>query len=842
MLVARRSFLLICLLLAPLLGLVLSRASSQAQASTTSSPSIVPVANIPRPRGVTIDAAGNLFAMDRSAGTVYKITPAGQVSTLADLPDSTDGYVGPIFDSASGNLFISKYGLGTGNQVFRVTLAGVVSVFVTGIAAPASLAADGQGNLFVSSFACPGSVYKVTSTGIASSFGTGLCSPDGIAIGSNGDLFIGDRGTHRIMRVSAAGGAASEFATGVGNPIGVAFNQTGTLFVADYGTGAIYSVDANGVVSPFASGLRSPNGLAFDQQNQLYVSNVGTNQIVTLASPGPNIVSIAAILRARGITIDTAGNLYTLDRDAGTVYKITPAGQVSTIVDLPDGDEGYVGPIFDPVSGNLFVSRYMRRTGTEILQITSAGVVSVFASQVVNPSGMALDGLGNLFVSSDSNPGIVSKITPNGSVSVFATGLNRPDGLAFGPDGALFIGDRGTNRVMRVPAGGGQATAFVTGLQNPMAIAFDRTGRLFVTNSDVGAIVTVDIAGNLSPFVNGLNLPVGMAFDQDNRLFIADYLAGQILRVDDGTTSPTPTATPSPTMTPTATPSPTPTTSPPPIAHGLTINGGALSTTSVSVRLDVAATNADGSQDGLSMSFSNDGETWSDWENYDFWAIWELTDGDGEKTVFARVKDSAGTISAIVSDTIKLDTSVQTEYSVTINNGAIYTNKVAVQLKISAKPGTAEMQVSNDGGFSGVEWEPYSARKNWQITRYRNQEVTRLVYVRFRDVDGNVSGLYLDDIILDMNAPHGHVSIGGQGTLLELAATDDLSGIADMRLSNSLDFDNASWEPFSSSRAWDFDTSIAVYVQFRDAAGNESPTYIASLAGNSTVFLPFLMQ
>jgi hypothetical protein len=280
----------------------------------------------------------------------------------------------------------------------------------------------------------------------------------------------------------------------------------------------------------------------------------------------------------------------------------------------------------------------------------------------------------------------------------------------------------------------------------------------------------------------------------------------------------------------------------PPIAHGLTINGGALSTASVSVRLDVVAANADGSQDGLSVSFSNDGETWSDWENYDFWALWELTDGDGEKTVYARVKDSAGTISAIVSDTIKLDTGVQTEYSVTINNGAIYTNKVAVHLKISARPGTAEMQVSNDGGFDGVEWEPYSARKDWQLTRYRNQEVTRLVYVRFRDIDGNVSGLYLDDIILDMNAPHGHAAIGGQGALLELAATDDLSGIADMRLSGSPDFDDASWEPFNPSPAWDFNASATAYVQFRDAAGNESPTYMASLAGSSTVFLPFLMR
>src|SRR5262249_33847248 len=158
------------------------------------------------------------------------------------------------------------------------------------------LAADGQGNLFVTSYTCPGgAVYKVSSTGVVSPFGTGLCHPDGVAIGPNGDLFIGDRGTHRIMRVPAAGGAATGFATGFTTPIAVAFDQTGTLFVADHSTGTISSVDTNGVVSPFASRLLSPSGLVFDQQNQLYVANFGTNQVVKLTNPAPNISIIAEV-------------------------------------------------------------------------------------------------------------------------------------------------------------------------------------------------------------------------------------------------------------------------------------------------------------------------------------------------------------------------------------------------------------------------------------------------------------------------------------------------------------------------------------------------------------------
>ena len=142
----------------------------------------------------------------------------------------------------------------------------------------------------------------------------------------------------------------------------------------------------------------------------------------------------------------------------------------------------------------------------------------------------------------------------------------------------------------------------------------------------------------------------------------------------------------------------------------------------------------------------------------------------------------------------------------------------------------------------GVAWEPYSAHKAWEITRYRHDEITRLVYVRFRDADGSVSSLYLDDIILDMEAPHGHGSVDDQGAFLELTATDDLSGVAGMRISAQPNFGGTSWEPFSAHRAWDFGDSPTVFVQFRDAADNLSLSYSVPASGNSTVFLPLVLH
>jgi sugar lactone lactonase YvrE len=535
--------------------------------------------------------------------------------------------------------------------------------------------------------------------------------------------------------------------------------------------------------------------------------------------PGYIVTPFASVPYTRGVVFDTAGNLLTLGVQAGTVYSIDPAGQKRVLADLPDVTAGYAGPAFDPVSGNVYVSRYLNQSGHEILRIAPDGSVSVFASGIPVPLSLTTDAVGNLYVTSYACPASVYKVTPNGTVSVFATGLCRADGPEFDGAGNLYVCDRSTNQVMRVPPGGGVATVFASGFDIPTGIVFDEQGNLLVANSNNGTITRVDSQGVTSPFGTGFTNPVDLAFDHAGQIFIADLGAGQIYK-----------ATPIEPI--------------PPIAGRLTINGGALVTTSANVRLDVSATNADESQVGLSMSFSNDGDSWSAWEPYADSSLWQLAGDDGAKTVYGRFKNSSGALSDVVSDTIVLDTSVQSEYGMTINNGALFANRTEVQLTISAKPHTAEMQVSNDGGFNGVAWEPYTSHKRWQITRYRHQEITRLVYIRFRDIDGNVSPMYLDDIILDVHPPGGHVQVANtnQGMLLYLAATDDVSGVEGMRLSVQPDFAGASWEPFASSRTWNFGANPNVYVQFRDNAGNLSPVYAAALTGAQTVFLPIVVR
>ncbi|MEM7536878.1 MAG: peptidoglycan DD-metalloendopeptidase family protein [Chloroflexota bacterium] len=92
---------------------------------------------------------------------------------------------------------------------------------------------------------------------------------------------------------------------------------------------------------------------------------------------------------------------------------------------------------------------------------------------------------------------------------------------------------------------------------------------------------------------------------------------------------------------------------------------------------------------------------------------------------------------------------------VSINNAATFTNDATVSIRLCA-PSAVEMMVSNDGGFDGVEWEAYSESSTLTLTTHGQHVVPRYVYVAFKDDDGTVHGVYMDDIIYDPIAPTGN--------------------------------------------------------------------------------------
>jgi sugar lactone lactonase YvrE len=187
-------------------------------------------------------------------------------------------------------------------------------------------------------------------------------------------------------------------------------------------------------------------------------------------------------------------------------------------------------PAFD-ADGNLYVT-YSGMRGQQvpvsIFRVRPNGTRETFSSGIVNPTSMAIDRDGRLFVSSRFE-GTVYRVAPDGSTETFATDLGVACGLAFAADGTLFVGDR-SGTIFRVDRDG-RATTFASLPASVaafhLAIGPDRA--LYVTGptlSSYDSLYRVDPDGAVTIRYAGFGRPQGLAFDATGALFVVEALAG----------------------------------------------------------------------------------------------------------------------------------------------------------------------------------------------------------------------------------------------------------------------------------------------------------------------------
>ena len=304
--------------------------------------------------------------------------------------------------------------------------------------------------------------------------------PAGIAFVGPDGLFVTDSSGDTVQKVTTAGDvtllAGSSGNAGASNGSGAAalFNQpgglvatgAGVIFVADTANAIIRRIGTDGSVTTFA-GSSASRGNA---------DGVGT--AATFSAP-------------LGLAIDAAGNLFVADAMNHTIRKITSAGVVSTL------------------AGSAGVPGFADGTGT--------------GAQFNYPAGLTVDAGGNVYVADRSN-NIIRKIAPTGLVTVLAglpgvsgaddgTGslalFNQPSGLVLDGAGNLYVADTGNSTIRKVtPAGavstlaglptiGGNQDGTGSGamFNQPRALTTDSSGNLYVADTGNAAIRKVTPAG-----------------------------------------------------------------------------------------------------------------------------------------------------------------------------------------------------------------------------------------------------------------------------------------------------------------------------------------------------------
>jgi sugar lactone lactonase YvrE len=400
--------------------------------------------------------------------------------------------------------------------------------------------------------------------------------PASVVSDGNGNLYLTEELGQVIRKIVIATGEATVLAglldvagaaDGIGSaarfsgPQGMVYDGAGTLYVADHGGQAIRKVViATGAVSTIvrAPMVNQPAGVALDG-GDLYVSDeeshvilkvvIDTGAVSTVAGTAgmagamDAMGAAARFNRPGGMAGDGAGNLYIADYANQTIRKLVIAtGTASTVAGYP------------------------AMTG----KVDAVGT----AARFFNPSGLAFDPAGDLFVGDRYNHSIRKIVLASGAVSTVAgtttpgdadgfgdaARFNRPGGLVLDGDGSLFVAD-GRNQLLRkvVPstrlatrfagerAGSGDSTGNAARFNQPYGVVTDGDGNAYVSDSRNHTIRKIVLASGQVATLAGtagvpgsadgtgtaatLNGPAGLVYDGAGSLYVADYLSHLVRRI-----------------------------------------------------------------------------------------------------------------------------------------------------------------------------------------------------------------------------------------------------------------------------------------------------------------------
>jgi hypothetical protein len=369
-------------------------------------------------------------------------------------------------------------------------------------------------------------------------------------------------------------------------PVSVALDVSGNLFIADALNNVVFEVNAtthiitalagDGIASDSIDStpantlqLNDPTAVAADTHGNIFIAdsgsnrirevNVSTDSISTVAGTGgfggyngDGIAATSAQLNnPTAVAVDAAGNIFIVDSGNARIREVNAAtGLISTIAGT--GSAGYNGD----------------------------GIAATSA-QLNNPSSIAVDAQGNLFIADTGNArvreisattGLINTIAGTGTAGYSGDGiagrsaqLNSPSQISLDAGGDVFIADSGNARIRELNAATGLISTVAgtgiagyngdgiagtaTELNGASGVFVDASGNIFIADSANARIREVSAATGLTSTVAGTglgghngdgipatsseaNTPTGVAFDAAGDLFIADANNNSIREVN----------------------------------------------------------------------------------------------------------------------------------------------------------------------------------------------------------------------------------------------------------------------------------------------------------------------
>ncbi len=368
---------------------------------------------------------------------------------------------------------------------------------------PAGVATDSSGDVYVADsgnerideFSSTGSFIEAFGWGVANGmsqpetctstcqagiYGSGagqFADPVGVATDSSGDVYVADRENERIDEFSSSGSFIEAFGWGVAN--GMSQPETCT------------STCQRGLEGRGAGQLYAPKGVATDSSGDVYVADSGNERMDEFSAAG-------SFIQAYGWGVaDGASHFETCTgtcqggiqgRGAGQLY--VPAGVAtdsSGDVYVADSDNiridefSAAGSFIQAYGWGVANGMNQPETCTSTCQ---AGLPGAGAGQLEDPTGVATDSSGDVYVSDYGNARIDEFSAAGAFIEAFGWGVNdgmnhfetctitcqdgidgegagqiySPEGVATDSSGDVYLADSSQSRIDEYDAGGAPST------------------------------------------------------------------------------------------------------------------------------------------------------------------------------------------------------------------------------------------------------------------------------------------------------------------------------------------------------------------------------------------------
>ena len=528
-----------------------------------------------RPVGLALDAAGDLYIADENTAVIDELNVSTAPSfafdsSFVNIESADSPRAATLFNYGNADLNISTISIPTGFASDATTCA--LNAEVLGANSTCRLSID-----FVPTTATSYSTSVVLTDNTGNNFG----STQQIVVSGTGTLAIPPADSASIVVAvtpsSFMAGQAATITATVTDTTNSNHTPTGSVTFTDSVDGAL----PGGTSVTMIGGTATLPGIS--------LTGTGLHTITATYSDGNGGADFQSSTGTGSATVNPSSNVGLATSSYPVTLTFTAAGTVNSVNTLTQGAQGldfaewafgdncsgihsggdtctvnviftpaFAGPRYGAVvvedsSSNVLASAFISGIGTAPQTAFGGGTapataIAPTANSVAlsNPTGIAMDGAGDLFIADIRNSRVIEMPTGGGaaqaiSPTVNGITLNNPAGIAVDGAGNLFIADVFNWRVVEVPAGGGAAVAIAptvngTPLNNPVDVAVDGAGNLFISDTWNNRVVEISASGAIAaiaPTVNGTSLsyPSGIAVDGAGDLFIADTLHNRVVEV-----------------------------------------------------------------------------------------------------------------------------------------------------------------------------------------------------------------------------------------------------------------------------------------------------------------------